>query len=70
VDVTCLNLVLVRIRKKMPLILADERSTSRKWGTIPKSASPMKSMLHKKGGGSREDSDTILSNANCQGIEN
>ena len=30
----------------------------------------MKSMLHKKGGGSREDSGTFMSNSNHQGIEN
>ena len=30
----------------------------------------MKSMFHKKGGGSREGSDTFMSNTNCQGIEN
>jgi hypothetical protein len=30
----------------------------------------MKSMLHKRGGGSREGSDTFMSNTNRQGIEN
>ena len=30
----------------------------------------MKSMLHRKGGGSREGSGTFLSNTICQGIEN
>ena len=30
----------------------------------------MKSMLHKKGRGSREGSNTSMSNTNCQGIEN
>ena len=30
----------------------------------------MKSMLHKKGGGSREDSGTFMSNFNCPEIKN
>ena len=30
----------------------------------------MKSMLHMKGGGSREGSGTFMSKTNCQGIEN
>jgi len=29
----------------------------------------MKSMLPRKGGASRESSDTFISNTNCQGIE-
>ena len=33
-------------------------------------ASPVKSLLHKKGGGSREGNDTFISNTNCQEIEN
>ena len=41
-----------------------------KWGSIPKITSPMISMLHIKGGGSRVGSDTFISNTNCQGIEN
>ena len=40
------------------------------WGGIPKITSPMKSMLHKKGGGSKEGRGTLMSNTNCQGIEN
>ena len=34
------------------------------------SVSPVKSMLHGKGGGIREGSGTFMSNINCQGIEN
>ena len=30
----------------------------------------MKSILHKKGGDSREGSNTFISNIDCQGIEN
>ena len=30
----------------------------------------MKSMFHRKGGDNREDSNTFMSNTNCQGIEN
>jgi hypothetical protein len=30
----------------------------------------MKSMLHKKGGGNMESSDTFVSNTDCQRIEN
>jgi hypothetical protein len=30
----------------------------------------MKSMLHKKRGGNREGSDTLMSNTNCEGTEN
>ena len=30
----------------------------------------MKSMLHKKGGGSMKGSSTFMSNTDCQGIEN
>jgi hypothetical protein len=30
----------------------------------------MISMIHKKGGGSREGSGTFMSNTSCQGIEN
>ena len=41
-EVTCLNLMLVRIWEKK----------------------------YNKGGGSRESSDTFMSNTNCQGIEN
>ena len=38
---------------------------ARRWGAILKIASPVKSMLHKKSGGSREDSNTFMSNTNC-----
>ena len=41
-----------------------------RWGANPKIASPTESMLHKKGGGSRESNKTFMSNTNCQGIEN
>ena len=41
-----------------------------RWGAIPKIASPVESMLHRKGGGSRESKNTFISNTNCQGIEN
>jgi hypothetical protein len=37
---------------------------------IKKVVSPMKFMLHKKGGGSREGSGTLMSNTNYQEIEN
>jgi hypothetical protein len=36
------------------IIAKGERSASRKVGANPKIASPVTSMLHKKGGGSRE----------------
>ena len=41
-----------------------------RWGANPKIASLMKSMLHRKGGGSREGNGTLMPNSNCQGIEN
>ena len=69
-EVTCLNLVLVRIWKKCHQLWHTRDQRARKWGAIPKIASPMKSMLHIKGGGSRVGSDTFMSNTNCQEIEN
>ena len=43
---------------------------ARRRGAIPKIASLVTSMLHKKGGGTREGGNTLMSNSNCQGIEN
>ena len=37
---------------------------------IKKSEVQWKSMLHMKGGGSREGSSTFMSNTNCQEVEN
>jgi len=37
---------------------------------MKKIASSVKSMLYRKGGGSREGSGTFMFNTNCQGIEN
>jgi len=34
------------------------------------SSKEMKSMLHRKRGGKREDSSTFVFNINCEGIEN
>ena len=35
---------------------------ARRWGAIPKIASPLKSKLHKKRGGNREGNGTFMSN--------
>ena len=40
-----------------------------RWGVNPNIASPMTTMLHKKGGGSKEGNGTFMSNTDCQGIE-
>ena len=39
-----------------------------RWGAIPEITSPMKSMFHRKGGGSKKSSGTFMSNINYQGI--
>ena len=47
--------------------MRDQRA--RRWGATPKIASPVKSMLHKKGGGIKEGNNTFMSSTNCQGME-
>ena len=66
VEVTCLNLVLVRIWKKDTVIKGEF------WGRERErdSWSVQRRVLHRKGGGSRECSNTFMSSTNCQGIEN
>jgi hypothetical protein len=73
VEGACLNLVLVTIWKK--IVKKKQWYKERdhrvgRWGANPKIASLVNSMLHVKGGGSREGNDTFMSNTNCQGIEN
>ena len=59
------------IEKTHTQIIKEERDQrARRWGANPKIASPMTSMLHKKGGGSREGIGTFMSNANHQETKN
>jgi hypothetical protein len=43
---------------------------ARRWGATTIITNPVKFVLHMKGGDSREGNNTLMSNINCQGIEN